>query len=142
MRLDIVTVIDNLLLGDRDRKELLKILDQLVANMRALGVLDEHGHQVSGQMIRELQGMDALLIWYILFNHQLEYIELREAGRISDRSRHHPARARSQGRGREARVDADQAARAAVRKAIRTSRGTTSRPSGRRSTRACSRRSS
>ena len=78
MRLDIVTVIDNLLLGDRDRKELLKVLDQLVANMRALGVLDEHGHQVSGQMIRELQGMDALLTWYILFNHQLEYIELRE----------------------------------------------------------------
>ncbi|MEO8840511.1 MAG: DEAD/DEAH box helicase [Kofleriaceae bacterium] len=78
MRLDIVTVIDNLLLGDRDRKELMKILDQLVANMRALGVLDEHGHQVSGQMIRELQGMDALLTWYILFNHQLEYIELRE----------------------------------------------------------------
>ncbi|HEX7702980.1 MAG TPA: DEAD/DEAH box helicase [Kofleriaceae bacterium] len=78
MRLDIVTVIDNLLLGDRDRKDLLKVLDQLVANMRALGVLDEHGHQVSGQMIRELQGMDALLTWYILFNHQLEYIELRE----------------------------------------------------------------
>ena len=78
MRLDIVTVIDNLLLGDHDRKELLKILDRLVANMRALGVLDEHGHQISGQMIRELQGMDALLTWYILFNHQLEYIELRE----------------------------------------------------------------
>jgi len=78
MRLDIVTVIDNLLLGDRDRKELLKTLAQLVANMRALGVLDEHGHQVSGQMIRELQGMDALLIWYILFNHQLDYVELRE----------------------------------------------------------------
>ena len=78
MRLDIVTVIDNLLLGDRDRKELMKTLAQLVANMRALGVLDEHGHQVGGQMIRELQGMDALLIWYILFNHQLDYIELRE----------------------------------------------------------------
>jgi hypothetical protein len=78
MRLDIVTVIDNLLLGDRDRKELMKTLSQLVANMRALGVLDEHGHQVAGQMIRELQGMDALLIWYILFNHQLEYTELRE----------------------------------------------------------------
>src|SRR4051812_39473269 len=52
MRLDILTVIDNLLLGDRDRKELRKTLDQLVANMRALGVLDEHGKQVSGQMIR------------------------------------------------------------------------------------------
>jgi len=78
MRLDIVTVIDNLLLGDRDRKELKKTLDQLVANMRALGVIDEHGKQVTGQMIRELQGMDGLLIYYILFNHQLEYTELRE----------------------------------------------------------------
>jgi hypothetical protein len=29
-------------------------------------------------MIRELQGMDGLLIYYILFNHQLEYVELRE----------------------------------------------------------------
>jgi len=78
MRLDIVTVIENLLLGDRDRKELMKTLAQLVANMRAIGVIDEHGKQVSGQMIRELQGMDGLLIYYILFNHQLEYIELRE----------------------------------------------------------------
>ncbi len=78
MRLDIVTLIDNLLLGDRDRKELQKILAQLVANMRAIGVLDEHGKQVAGQMIRELQGMDGLLIYYVLFNHQLEYVELRE----------------------------------------------------------------
>jgi hypothetical protein len=46
--------------------------------MRAIGVLDEHGRQVSGEMIRELQGMDGLFIYYVLFNHQLEYIELRE----------------------------------------------------------------
>jgi superfamily II DNA/RNA helicase len=78
MRLDIVTVIENLLLGDRDRKEQHKMLAQLVANMRAIGVIDEHGKQVSGEMIRELQGMDGLLIYYVLFNHQLEYIELRE----------------------------------------------------------------
>ena len=54
------------------------MLAQLVANMRALGVLDEHGKQVAGQMIRELQGMDGLFIFYVLFNHQLEYVELRE----------------------------------------------------------------
>jgi hypothetical protein len=29
-------------------------------------------------MIRQLQGMDGLLIYYVLFNHQLEYVELRE----------------------------------------------------------------
>src|SRR5690606_9015074 len=78
MRLDIVTVIDNLLLTERERKELHKILAQLLANMRAIGVIDEHGHQVSGEMIRSLQGMDGLLIYYILFNHQLDYVELRE----------------------------------------------------------------
>ncbi len=78
MRLDIVTVIENLLLEDRERKVLTKTLSQLVANLRAVGVLDEHGKQVSGQMIRELQGMDGLFIYYVLFNHQLEYVELRE----------------------------------------------------------------
>ncbi|MBL0220821.1 MAG: DEAD/DEAH box helicase [Myxococcales bacterium] len=78
MRLDIVTVIDNLLLTERERKELHKVLAQLVANLKAIGVIDEHGKQVSGEMIRELQGMDGLLIFYILFNHQLEYVELRE----------------------------------------------------------------
>ncbi len=78
MRLDIVTVIDNLLLTDRERRELHKVLAQLVENLKAIGVIDEHGQQVSGEMIRKLQGMDALLIFYILFNHQLEYVELRE----------------------------------------------------------------
>jgi superfamily II DNA/RNA helicase len=78
LRLDIVTVIDHLLLTDRERKELHKVLAQLVANMTAIGVLDEHGKQVAGDMIRQLQGMDGLLIYYILFNHQLEYVELRE----------------------------------------------------------------
>nr|MBA2540166.1 hypothetical protein [Deltaproteobacteria bacterium] len=77
MRLDIVTVIDNLLLEDRLKKELHKTLAQLVANMRAVGVLDEHGKQIAGQMIRELMGMDGLFIYYVLFNHQLEYVELR-----------------------------------------------------------------
>jgi len=80
MRLDIVTVIEHLLLTDRERKEMHKILAQLVANMKAIGVIDEHGQQIRGEMIRELQGMDGLLIYYILFNHQLEYVELRELG--------------------------------------------------------------
>jgi hypothetical protein len=78
MRLDIVTVIEHLLLTDRERKEQHKMLAQLVANMKAIGVLDEHGQQISGDMIRKLQGMDGLLIYFILFNHQLEYVELRE----------------------------------------------------------------
>lgn len=78
MRLDIVTVIDHLLLDERARKELHKLLAQLVANLKAIGVIDEHGKQVAGEMIRQLQGMDGLFIYYVLFNHQLEYVELRE----------------------------------------------------------------
>src|SRR3954468_11794879 len=78
MRLDIVTVIENLLLTDRERKELLKVLAQLVDNLKAVGVIDEHGKQIAGQMIRELQGMDGLFIYYVLFNHQLDYVELRQ----------------------------------------------------------------
>jgi len=78
MRLDIVTVIDNLLLEDREKRVLHKTLAQLVANMRAIGVLDEHGTQVSGQMIRELQGMDGLFIYFALFQYQLDYVELRQ----------------------------------------------------------------
>lgn len=78
MRLDIVTVIDHLLLDDRERRALHKTLAQLVANMKAIGVLDEHGKQVSGQMIRQLQGMDGLFIYYALFHHQLDYVELRQ----------------------------------------------------------------
>ena len=78
MRLDIVTVIENLLLGDRERRELQKTLAQLVANLKAIGVIDEHGKQVSGEMIRQLQGMDGLFIYYVLFNHQLDYVELRQ----------------------------------------------------------------
>jgi len=78
MRLDIVTVIENLLLEDRERFGLQKTLAQLVVNLKAIGVIDEHGKQISGQMIRELQGMDGLFIYYVLFNHQLEYVELRQ----------------------------------------------------------------
>ncbi|MDX2093984.1 MAG: DEAD/DEAH box helicase [Kofleriaceae bacterium] len=78
MRLDIVTVIDHLLLGDKDRRELQKVLAQLVANLKAIGVIDEHGKQIAGDMIRQLQGMDGLFIYYVLFNHQLDYVELRQ----------------------------------------------------------------
>ena len=78
MRLDIVTVIENLLLGDFERRELMKVLAHLVENLKAIGVIDEHGKQVSGQMIGELQGMDGLFIFYVLFNHQLDYEQLRE----------------------------------------------------------------
>jgi hypothetical protein len=77
LRLDIVSVIDNLLLDDHSKRGLHKTLAQLVANLRAIGVLDEHGTQIAGQMIRELQGMDGPFIYFALFNHQLDYEDLR-----------------------------------------------------------------
>ncbi len=78
MRLDIVTMIDNLLLEDRERRGLHKTLAQLVDNLRAIEVIDQHGTQVAGMMIRQLQGMDGLFIWYALYNHDLDYVELRQ----------------------------------------------------------------
>ena len=78
LRLDIVTVIDNLLLDDRAKREQHKMLAQLVANMRAIEVIDEHGHQVRGRMIRELQGMDALFIYFALWQEDLSYEGMRE----------------------------------------------------------------
>ena len=86
-------------------------------------------------MIRELQGMDGLFIYYVLFNHQLDYVELRELveylidhdiiQRLLDRK----------GEDEKREWMRTQAARAARRR-TRTSRGRTSRPSGTRSTRA------
>jgi hypothetical protein len=77
MRLNIVTVIEHLLLTERERLEQQKLLAQLVDNLKAIGVIDDHGTQIAGEMIRKLQGMDGLFIYYVLFNHQLDYEELR-----------------------------------------------------------------
>lgn len=77
MRLDIVTVIDHLLLPDQDKRAHHRVLAQLVANMRALGILDEHGRQVAGQMIRQLQGIDGVFVYYVLFHEQLDYVDCR-----------------------------------------------------------------
>lgn len=78
LRLDIVTVIDHLLLDDRAKREQHKTLAQLVANMRAIGVIDEHGVQVAGRMIRQLQGVDALFVYHTLWHEDLDYEALRE----------------------------------------------------------------
>jgi len=77
MNLDIVTVIDNLLLDDRDKSESHKLLAQVTANLRALGVLDEHGVQIDGEMIGKLHGLDGVFVWYALMNHPLEYEDCR-----------------------------------------------------------------
>jgi len=77
MRLDVVTVIDHLLLEPRARAELHKVLAMLVDNMKAIGVIDEHGKQVRGDMIKDLQGMDGLFVYHLLRNEQLDYEDYR-----------------------------------------------------------------
>jgi hypothetical protein len=78
LNLNISTVIDNLLLPERDRRESQRRLAQLVANLTALGVLDEHGQQVSGHMIRDIRGVDGLFVFYCLQNHDVDYPLCRE----------------------------------------------------------------
>jgi len=78
MRLNIVSVVDNLLLTERERKDAHKLLAQVTDNLRALGIVDEHGRQVEGEMIGELNGMDGVFIYYLLMNHQLDYDQCRQ----------------------------------------------------------------
>jgi hypothetical protein len=78
MRRDIRNVIDHLFLEDREKRAAHRRLDQLVENLIALGIVDEHGAQVAGEMIRELHGVDGPFVWWCLMNHDLHYAELRE----------------------------------------------------------------
>lgn len=76
--LNIATVIDNLLLPDHEKRESQKRLAQVTANLQALGVLDEHGEQTTGEMIGEFRGIDGPFIYYVLRNHDLTYEQALE----------------------------------------------------------------
>jgi superfamily II DNA/RNA helicase len=78
MNLDISTMIDHLLLPPHERWEQQKRLAQVTANMQALGVLDEHGRQVAGQVIQKLRGLDGLFVYFALMNADLQYPLARE----------------------------------------------------------------
>ena len=78
MHLNIVTVIDHLLLGTRDRQAAHKALAMATANLRALEIVDEHGAQVKGEIIGKLHGLDGLFVYYCLMSRDLTYEELRE----------------------------------------------------------------
>lgn len=77
MNLNIVTVVDNLLLTERERQQQHKLLVQVTDNLRAIGVIDEHGRQVAGEMVGRLHGLDGLFVYYTLMNAQLEYDDCR-----------------------------------------------------------------
>ncbi len=78
LKLDIVTVVDNLLLSDREKRDAHKRLAHVTDNLRALGVIDEHGRQVAGEIIGKLHGLDGLFIYHLLMNRQLDYLDFRE----------------------------------------------------------------
>jgi DEAD/DEAH box helicase len=78
LKLDIVSVVDNLLLSDRERRDAHKRLAHVTDNLRALGVVDEHGQQVAGEIIGKLHGLDGLFIYHLVMNHQLDYPDFRE----------------------------------------------------------------
>ncbi len=78
MNLNIATVVDNLLLSDRQKRDAQRLLAQVTDNLRAMSVIDEHGQQVAGELIGRLQGMDGLFIYYVLMNVQLDYEQCRE----------------------------------------------------------------
>ncbi len=78
MNLNVATVVDNLLLSDNERREAHKQLAHVTDNLKALGVIDEHGRQVSGELIGNLHGVDGLFIYYVLMHHQLDYEGCRE----------------------------------------------------------------
>ncbi|ACY15673.1 DEAD/DEAH box helicase [Haliangium ochraceum] len=77
MRLNIVTVVENLLLSDRAKLQMHKLLAQVTDNLRAVGVIDEHGQQVAGDLIGKLHGMDGLFVYYVLMSEQLDYEDCR-----------------------------------------------------------------
>jgi hypothetical protein len=76
--LHIRSVIANLLLGERERQQSLKLLEMITRNLQAMGVLDEHGQQVKGEMINKIRGIDGPFVYYTLLNHPLEYEQARE----------------------------------------------------------------
>jgi hypothetical protein len=78
MRLNIVTVVDNLLLSEGAKQQMHRVLAQVTDNLRAVGVIDEHGKQIAGELIHKLHGMDGLFVYYVLMNEQLEYEQCRE----------------------------------------------------------------
>ena len=78
MNLNIVTVVDNLLLTEREREQQHKLLVQAADNLRAVGVIDERGRHIAGEMVSQLHGLDGLFVYFTLMNAQLDYEGCRE----------------------------------------------------------------
>ncbi|HET6610511.1 MAG TPA: hypothetical protein VFG83_00905, partial [Kofleriaceae bacterium] len=72
LHLNINTVVANLLLSDRGQREAAQRLTQVQDNLRALGIIDDHGRQISGDLIARLHGLDGLFVHDVVMNHALE----------------------------------------------------------------------
>jgi superfamily II DNA/RNA helicase len=75
--LHIRSVIDNLLLPDHERREAKKTLEMVIANLRAMGVVDEHGKQIKGEMINKLRGVDGPFVYHALVQADMAYEDVR-----------------------------------------------------------------
>ncbi|MBI3073873.1 MAG: DEAD/DEAH box helicase [Deltaproteobacteria bacterium] len=73
LHLHIGSVIANLLLPEREKRMALKSLAQVTANLRAIGVVDEHGRQVAGEFINQLRGIDGLFVYFFLRHRDPTY---------------------------------------------------------------------
>ncbi|NJK88253.1 MAG: hypothetical protein HC923_01910 [Myxococcales bacterium] len=71
-RLDITKVISHLLLPDAERWEAHKRLAQITRNLQALGVLDEAGRPLKGEMIGKIRGIDGTFVHFVFENEQLD----------------------------------------------------------------------
>jgi hypothetical protein len=78
MHLNIKSVIDNLLLPEKDKRAAQKRLAQVTDNLRALGIVDEHGAQVTGQLVNQLRGIDGLFVHWFLTHADPVYALSRE----------------------------------------------------------------
>ena len=71
--LNVRTVIANLYVEDKAKREAGKLVDMIAANLQALGVLDEHGAQIAGEMIGKIRGLDGTFLYYLLKHHDPTY---------------------------------------------------------------------
>jgi hypothetical protein len=77
-RLDILSVIDNLLLGDAQKREAHKQLAMITRNLQAVGVLDSSGRQVGGEVIGKIRGLDGVFVHHVLTHAELDEASTRE----------------------------------------------------------------
>ncbi len=75
---DIYKVIDRLLLDDRGRQEARDRARWVTENLQALGVVDEAGRHVKGEIVGTLHGMDGLFVFYALRDREMTYEFVRE----------------------------------------------------------------